>query len=145
MARLVGIDITPSYVRAALVRTGFRTTVVERLLEVDRSRLDTLEQALQTCGLPLLENAQGLAIAVDGAESFMHRIKLPVSARKQLGEVLPFELEAQVPVDFDALVYDYRQLPSEAGATELSVLAVATRRDVVRDRGGGPAATVPSS
>jgi general secretion pathway protein L len=134
MAHFVGIDISPSYVRAALLRTGYRTSVVERLLEVERSRVETLEQALQTSCLPLLENVQGMAVAVDGEESFIHRIQLPVSARKQLAEVLPFELEAQVPVDFDTLVYDYRELPREVGSSELSVLAVASSQQMVADR-----------
>ncbi len=134
MARFIGIDITPSYVRAALLRAGYRTLNVERLLEVERHRVETLEQALQTCVLPLLEHGEAMAVAIDGEESFIHRLTLPGSAQKQLAQVLPFELEAHVPVDMDELTHAYRLLPSQPGSKDLLVLAAAARTARVRDR-----------
>ena len=132
MARYVGIDISASHVRAALVRVGYRSTAVERLLEVERARVDTLEQALQSCVLPLIEHGEALAVAVDGEEAFIRQLTLPAGALKQLDEVLPFELEAQVPVEFDQLVYAHRLLPRTRSSSELLVLAAAAPTEQVR-------------
>ena len=134
MARFIGIDITPSYVRAALLRSGYRTLSVERLLEVERHRVETLEQALQTCVLPLLEHGESMAVAIEGDESFIHRLTLPSSAQKQLAQVLPFELEAHVPLDMGELTHAHRLLPAHPGTKELVVLAAAARTERVRDR-----------
>jgi general secretion pathway protein L len=131
MARFVGIDISPTHVRAALVRSRMRAMVVERLLEVDRSHVETLEQALQTCVLPLLEHGEAMAVAVDGNEAFFHRLTLPASARKQIEEVLPFELEAQVPVEFDDLIHDFRIIPSRAPGKEIRLITAAAHAERV--------------
>jgi len=131
MARFIGIDITPTFVRAALVRSGYRTMTVERLLEVERARFETLEQALQTTVLPMFEHGEAIAIEVDGEEAFTQRIVLPVTAQKQLAEVIPFELEAHIPVDISTMVYDYRQLPRDPKSKEIELVAVAAERDQV--------------
>jgi general secretion pathway protein L len=133
MARLVGIDLRESHVRAVLIRTSYRRVTVERMLEVEYASLDELDQALAACALPLVQHSESVAVALEGEQSFVHRLKLPTTALKQLTEVVPFELEAQVPVDFDELVYDYRLLRREA-SEPLTVLTAAARIDHVRAR-----------
>lgn len=134
MARLVGIDLRSNYVRAVLVRTSYRRVTVERMLEVEFASPDELEQALAACALPLVQHSESVAVALDGEQSFIHRLKLPSTALKQLTEVVPFELEAQVPVDFDELVFDYRLLRRESSASPLIVLTSAARIEHVRQR-----------
>ena len=41
-----------------------------------------------------------------GARAAIHRLPLPATAQKQLGDVLAFELEAQVPFDLESAVFD---------------------------------------
>ena len=48
--------------------------------------------------------------------------------------MIPFELEAQVPVDIDSLVYDYLVLPRRAEGSSFDVLAAAARTDHVKER-----------
>jgi general secretion pathway protein L len=133
MARLIGIDIRKHHVRAVLLRTARRPTI-ERMLEADVALLGTPEDTVRACVGPLLDaHVDGLAVAVEGDQGFIRRLELPASARKQLGEVLPFEIEAQVPVELDELVFDYRLLPDGNPAT-LSLLTAAARIDTVRDR-----------
>lgn len=134
MSRLVGIDIRATHVRVAVLHTRGRRILCERLVEVDLSSVETLEQGLQASLTPILQKGDMLAVAVDGEMAFMHRLKLPATAQKQLAEVLPFELEAQVPVDIDELVFDYKLLHRVAPTDPISVLVAAARTEHVRAR-----------
>jgi general secretion pathway protein L len=132
--RAVGIDIRAGHVRSVLLQTSLRRVIVERALEVDMASAGTLEQALIATALPLTQHADAVAVAVEGVGSFIHRITLPSTAVKQLADVLPFELEAHVPVDIDELVYDYRPLKRAGPNAPQVVLTAAARMDHVRDR-----------
>jgi general secretion pathway protein L len=129
MSRLVGIDVRATHVRTVVVRTSYRHVTVERILEVDRQGMPTLEQALQACGLPALQHADSLALAVDGQQAYVRRIQLPAAAAKRLAEIIPFEIEAQVPVDLGELLYDHRVLRQRGEDNSLNVLVAAARTD----------------
>jgi general secretion pathway protein L len=136
MSRLVGIDIRATHVRAVLLSATYRRLVCERMIEVDLGTVASLEQALQASVVPLLHPGDMIATSVDGEAAFIHRIKLPATANKQLAEVLPFEIEAQVPVDIEELIYDYRVLSRASPADPLVVLVAAARIESVRARIG---------
>lgn len=123
-----------AYVRGALVRTGYRRTEIERLHEVEIASHPSLELALQACILPLVQHGESTAVAVPGDQAFLHRLKLPNTALKQLDEVLPYELEAQVPVDIADLVHDHRLLRRGSATDPLVVLTAAARQETVRAR-----------
>ena len=89
---------------------------------------------MQACLLPLAPHSDAVAVAVDGDHAFIHRLRLPPTALKQLSEVIPFELEAQVPVDIDDLVYDYLQLRRESAAAPIICLTAAVRTEHVKQR-----------
>jgi general secretion pathway protein L len=131
MSRLVGIDIRATHVRMVVLRMGYRHVTVEHMLEVDRQGLPTLEQALQACGLSALQHADSLAVAIDGQQSYVRRIQLPAAAAKRLDEIVPFELEAQVPVDLGELLYDHRVLRHRGEDNSLNVLVAAGRTEHV--------------
>src|SRR6478672_11355301 len=114
MAKIIGIDIRNQHVRAALLSARYRKLDLLSLVEVDRSQYEGLDQAVQACLVTLVPHSDSIAVAVDGDLAFIHRLDLPPTAMKQLAEVIPFELEAQVPVDIDDLVYDFVQLPRES-------------------------------
>ncbi|MCK6533850.1 MAG: pilus assembly protein PilM [Polyangiaceae bacterium] len=134
MARLVGIDFRASHVRAVVLHTSYRRVAIERMLEVDVAAFGDLEQALAACALPLMQHSESVSVAMDGEQAFLHRLKLPGTAMKQLAEVIPFELEAQIPVDFDELVYDYRVLRRAGAGQPVVVLSAAARIEHVRAR-----------
>jgi len=134
MARLIGIDIRASHVRAALLRTSYRKIELEQLNEVDISHVASTEQAIQACLLPMLQHADGLAAAIEGEHAFIHRITLPATAAKRLEEILPFELEAQVPVDIAELVWDSRSLKRTSSTQPIVTLTAAARTEHVRNR-----------
>src|SRR5688572_2701634 len=132
MSRLVGIDIRATHVRIALLNASYRGVQLlghrEALLNSPRE----LEETLRLVGLPLVQQGEHIATAVSGDQLFIRDIELPATAAKQLADVVPFEIEAQVPLDFDELCFDYRLLVRRAGQEGLKVLATATRISVVR-------------
>lgn len=134
MGRFIGIDIGATHVRAVLLNAAFRRSSIEQLQEVSLDSAPSLEDALQACVVPMLQHTDGVAMAVDGDSAFVHRITLPATAAKQLDEILPFELEAQVPVDIADLVYDFRTLRRAAGQDAIVVLAAAARTETVKAR-----------
>ncbi|HKY35995.1 MAG TPA: pilus assembly protein PilM [Polyangiaceae bacterium] len=134
MAGYVGIDIGKAHVRAASVAVGYKRLSLGRLEEVALDSVESLERAVQIVAAPLLEHADALAVAINGDHCFMHRIAIPATAAKRLEEVLPFEIEAQVPVDIDELVYDYRPLRRRDPKDPVVVMTAAARIEAVRSR-----------
>jgi general secretion pathway protein L len=134
MARYIGIDIGSSQVRALLLSTGYKRVAIEAINEVALDSVESLEKALEVCVTSMLPHSDGIAVAIDGDGAFVHRLKLPLTARKQIDAVLPFELESQLPIDMADLVYDYRVLRTEPNATAIEVIAALARTEQVRER-----------
>jgi general secretion pathway protein L len=134
MAGYVGIDIGRTHVRAAILSVGYKRLSLGRLEEVALDAVESLDRAVQIVAAPLLEHADALAVAINGDHCFMHRIAIPATASKRLEEVLPFEIEAQVPVDIDELVYDYRTLRRRDAKDPVVVMTAAARIEAVRAR-----------
>ncbi len=125
MARHIGIDIRPNIVRVAALRSSYRKVALEGLNEVDREAFASLEEAIAAAVEPFARQHENVAVGLDGGSTYVHRVPLPPAALKQVEEVLPFELEAQIPVDMDELVFDSRVLPRERGDSQVEVLAAA--------------------
>jgi general secretion pathway protein L len=134
MARHIGIDIGSTHVRALLLSTGYKRVAIEAINEVAIDSAESLEQAVRACTSAMLLHSDGVATAVDGDSTFVHRMKLPLTARKQIDAILPFELESQMPVDISELVYDYRVLRSGPGREWIDVIAALARTEQVKER-----------
>jgi general secretion pathway protein L len=134
MAKIIGIDIRSRHVRGVLLGTSYRKVALEGLMEVDRQEHADLESAIRACLAPLAAHSDAVAVAVDGDSAFIHRLRMPPTAMKQLAEVVPFELEAQVPVDIGELVYDWMLLPRSGSGAPVDVLAAAVRTEHVKAR-----------
>jgi len=134
MGRFIGIDIGATHIRAALFNAAFKRSTIERFEEIALDAAESLESALQACVVPMLQHTDGMAMAIDGDAAFVHRITLPQTAAKQLDEILPFELEAQVPIELSDLVYDFRVLRRAPAQESVVVLALAARTDTVKAR-----------
>jgi len=134
MARYIGIDIGSSHVRALLLSTGYKRVAIEAINEVAIDSVDSVERAVEACATSMLPHSDGIAVAMDGDSAFVHRLELPLTARKQIDAVLPFELESQVPIDMSELVYDYRVLRSSPKPAAIEVIAALARTEQVRER-----------
>lgn len=134
MARLVGIDLRAAHVRAVLVQVGLRRVTIEDMRETSAEAGQSTEELVRACVLPLIEHGEAFAVALDGEHSFLHRLELPITAKKQLDEILPFELESLIPVDLDDLVYDYVELRRQHVEGRLWLFTAAARTAAVRAR-----------
>ncbi len=138
MSKVVGIDVRPTHVRAVLLRQAYRKTFLEELREVELADFETTVEAIRACVSGFnqsgTQRVDGFGVALDGAKTFVHPLSIPVTAEKQLAELLPFELEALVPVDLDDLVFDRDIAPRKASDTTLQILTVAARREDVEKR-----------
>lgn len=132
MARLVGIEISATHVRAVTLVTSYRRTLVERMVEVDRGQTPELGEAVKLAAAGMVTHGESAAIALDGAMGYVQRIELPKTALRQLDQVVPFELESRVPVDFDELVHDYLMLRRQKKDDHVRLLAAAAPIERVR-------------
>jgi general secretion pathway protein L len=134
MAGFVGIDIGKTHVRAVSISVGYKRLSLGRMEEVALDSVESVERAIQAAAAPLLVGTDGLAVAIDGDQCFIQRVTVPATAQKRLEEVLPFEIEAQVPVDIDELVFDHRTFRREKSSDPVVVMTAAARIDAVRAR-----------
>lgn len=133
MAKLLGIDIGGESVRAVLVRSSYRKLAVEGIGECSLSSAETLSEAIGLAVSQLAVQGESIAVSLEGEKLFVRSLTLPPTALKQLAEVLPFELEANLPIELDEIVYDH-VLRRRSGEVPLDILAVAARTDEVRER-----------
>lgn len=127
MARLVGIEISATHVRAVGVSTSYRRASIDRVAEVERQSVPELEEALKLCVLPMIGHGESVAVAVEGTGTFIHHIELPATAVRQLAQVVPIELEARLPIDIELLVYDHILLREPGTSDTVRVIAAAAR------------------
>ena len=114
MPTWLGIDIGRAAVKVALVRSAYRKTTLEAVTTVDIDDEKGVEPAIREAVASALGGAvtasDGISIALDGSRAALRTLQVPASAQKQLAEVLPFELEAQLPFEISDSVFDFRTL-----------------------------------
>jgi general secretion pathway protein L len=147
MSIWLGVDIGRAAVKVAVIRSAYRKTSLEKLVVVEiQSGLppagatpgsdptSAIRSAVTVAlggGVP----GDGIAVAIEGSRAAVRTLMLPASAQKQIADVLPFELEAELPFEISESVFDYRVLASKANAVEgaeLSVLVALARTADVR-------------
>lgn len=132
MSRIVGIDVRPTTVRIARLRKSFRRVSFVELREIPREPGASLEEVL-VGHADIVSPGDSVSIGLSGRGAYVHRLKLPLAALKQLNEVLPYELEAQVPAEIEDLVYDARTLARAKNATTVDILVGASASTQVLD------------
>src|SRR6185503_8316645 len=134
MAKYLGIDVGSSQVRAVLLRTSYRRVTIEAMTEYDRRAAPTLDEVVRMAASPLISPGESVAVNLEGEKTFVRRIDVPAAAQKQLTEVLPYELEAELPFELSEGVYDYAVLKRASDEESVPVFAVVARTDDVRAR-----------
>jgi general secretion pathway protein L len=134
MAKYLGIDVGSGHVRAVLLRTSYRRVAIEAVTEFDRRAAPTLVEVIRMTAAPLMFPGESVAVNLEGEKIFIRRIDIPAAAQKQLGEVLPYELEAELPFELSDAVYDHAVLRRDADESAVPVFAVVARTEDVRAR-----------
>ena len=136
MAKYLGIDVGSNYVRAVLMRTSYRRMAIEAMSELDRHAAPTLVEVVRAAAGALVAPGESVAVNLEGERTFVRRIEIPAAAQKQLLEVLPFELESDIPFELSEAVYDHAVLRRSGADEVVPVFAVVARTDDVRERIG---------
>lgn len=133
MARILGLDIGRSALRAVLVRASMRTVEIERFLEVPiaattdpQGRAAALSEALSELIASFPRPADEVVVALDGREGSLRVVELPAGAAKRIAEVLPFELNDVLPFEIEDALVDHQ--PLDKTDTLMRVLAAAAPR-----------------
>ena len=134
MGRFLGIDIGSRVVSAAVLDVGFRKLALSALADTVIADHPSLEAAVRAAAFALTPQIEAVGVALEGDRTFTHRLTMPVTALKQIDEILQFELEAAVPVEIDELVWGHRLLRRKDSKEPLVVLATAARTEEVRQR-----------
>lgn len=131
MARYIGIDVSEGAVRVALLRTALvGAPTVEALAEVSIAEAGGEAAALKLATASMRPDS--VAIAAPGDQVLFRKVELPAAAVREVANVLPFELEATVPIDLADVVFDHRLAPREKGAATVTVHAALARSADVR-------------
>lgn len=153
MPRYLGIDIGHSTVRAAVIRTAYRKVALEGWGVCELADVEDVSSAIKYAVGELAAKCDGVAVSFDGESLFVRRLELPATAQRQLAQVVPFEIEAQIPFDVDEAVFDWRPLPRSRNDDKIPLQVVvarladvATRIALVREAiGVEPELVVPGS
>lgn len=133
MQRLLGLDVTRTHVRAALLNVSMRRITVEALEEVSVEDAGGQKEALWAAVGDM--KPDGTAIALSGEKAFFRRVELPAAAMKEVQNVLGYELESTVPFEMEEAVFDYRVVKALRESAEIvPVFAVVARTEDVRER-----------
>src|SRR5262249_6048611 len=93
-----------------------------------------LDEVVRMAASPLVSPGESIAVNLEGEKVFVRHIDLPAAAQKQLAEVLPYELESELPFELSEGVYDYSVLKRGAEDGGVPVFAVVARTEDVRAR-----------
>lgn len=128
MSTFLGIDIGNTAVKVAVIRTAYRKVQLAGLASVEVAQAGGVVEAISQAVRGVMGDARGagdaVAVSMEGSRTTVKIVGLPQSAAKSVSEVLPFELESQLPFDLAEAVFDYRVLPGvrEIKGEELGVL-----------------------
>lgn len=131
MARLVGLDISQNHIRVAVLRANLRGFECELLLEADIEDGAQVSKVLSETAGGSVQHGESIAVGFDGTTAFFHRIDLPKTAARKLDEVLPYEVEAKLPLDIEEVVFGWRVL---AKGETVQVLTASARIDAVKSQ-----------
>ncbi len=132
MARAVGIEISTTHVRVVAVVSSYRHNGIERAAEVELNQKSDLREALAVVARPMMGHGESVAIGISGIGAYLLRVELPATALRQIEQIVPFELEARIPVDIEDVVHDFVLNREKGEADTINVVIAAAPLQGVR-------------
>jgi general secretion pathway protein L len=132
MPRILGLDLGSHALKAVLLDVG-RTTVLAGWADVRRGEGtsdESLRAALATLRAEHPWHVDQVVVAMPGTSVATHALVLPFRDAKRIEAALPFEVESQLPVDLEEVVFDYQPGARTEQGTEL--LVGVARKDEVK-------------
>jgi general secretion pathway protein L len=142
MPTWIGIDIGTTSIKVAALKTSYRKVALAGLgaatLQPDADVPAAIRAAVREAVGEKGGAGDGIAAAIDGTKAAVRNLLLPASAQKQLAEVLPFELDGEIPFEIAESVFDHRLVTTgraeEPDPTKIEVLVCVARVEDVRAR-----------
>lgn len=136
MSRVAGIDVRDSHVRIAVLKAAYRKLEIEELLEEPMGEHVSVTEAVAAAFSRIKAGPpDSVVTTLPGQKTFVHKMMLPPAAEKRLSELLPFELESELPIEIDEVVYDHQTLSRRKGSADpVGVVTLAARREHVEQR-----------
>jgi general secretion pathway protein L len=135
MAQILGLDIDNDALYRVLLRVAFRKTELQRYARIplaaapdSPARAPELKEAMQSMLRALGTTPDLIATALHGEDVSLRVLSLPQAAAKRIGEVLPFELESQLPFELETAVVDHQPVDTRNGELRLMAAAVPEER-----------------
>jgi len=134
MPQVIGLDVGSRSVKVAVFERGFRGLELSSFSKRDFDPGDPegLSRALDSVSGEI--NAQGATVCarIPGDRVLLRFLDFPMADARKLEQVVPFEVESQVPFELDDLIVDHSIVrKNDAGGSR--VLVGAARRDDVRN------------
>ncbi len=123
MPRILGLDLGSYAVKAVLLDVG-RSTSLAGWAEIRRGEgtlSESLRAALATLRAEHPWQTDQVVVAMPGTSLATHALVLPFKDAKRLEAALPFEVESQLPVELEDVVFDYQPGQRTEQGTELLV------------------------
>jgi general secretion pathway protein L len=132
MPRILGLDLGSHALKAVLLDVG-RTTTLAGWVDIrrpDGPSDESLRAALATLRAEHPWQIDQVVVAMPGTSVATHALVLPFKDAKRLEAALPFEVESQLPVELEEVVFDYQPGAKTGDGTEL--LVGVARKDELR-------------
>jgi type IV pilus assembly protein PilM len=112
-----------------LLRFGIAELGLDPNKEEDRPRFitPTLAKLFKDHGIRNRE----VLLSISGQSVFMRFVKLPPVDAAQVGQVVAFEAQQNVPFPIQEVTWDYQMMPTRAAGTEAESVIVAIKKEVV--------------
>lgn len=122
---IVGLDLGSYTVRAARLRVGFRNMELEDMVArgVDDDPWPAIAAAVK--------GADVVFSTLPGDQVSFRQLEFPRAAAKRLDQIIPFELDGELPFELETLVIHHRVM--DRTADKLQILAAATQHERVAD------------
>jgi type II secretion system protein L len=130
--KILAVDISTSAVRAALMMSSLKGAWLETSAQVPLASDADVEDAVGDCIERLsdradLSGAVCLA-AVPAGQVFFRNISLPFKDERKVRQVLSFEVEPDLPVPVEELVFDFFSAPNQREQVSHQVVAAALEK-----------------
>lgn len=118
--RLLGLDIRHNAISAVLIRSGIKGSWIENHLHIPiPTDVHPWEDALENC-LESLHRQMDIAdavciVALPATDIAYRNLKAPFKESKKVRQILPFELETDLPFQAENIVFDFHMLNDPAG------------------------------
>lgn len=139
--KVLGIDIRDHTLTAVLVKTGLRGDFLETWERVElsgsspeaESAGNAIDQAISTVLASLDAGGASCAVSMPGASVSYRNLRLPFKGVKKIRQIMPFELEPEMPFPVDDLVFDFQEIKARDGYEGTELIALAAEQEPIAE------------